>query len=194
MRFSFLALAATLFFEALVSRRTRGRAIFAACFVLVAGGVGEIVRHDTAIKFATAPIAAPDASSAASASCVEVNIYNSLALRVQLLADALRALPHAGIFGHGLRKFDSMNCLGIGPHVTLLQIIIEFGWVAGIVLLLLVLAALYRAHWLQRPEARFVFMGMVYTALLTLAHGDLPRDGLFFLFLGYLVRIGEKPH
>ncbi|MGY4371598.1 hypothetical protein ACVW1A_007663 [Bradyrhizobium sp. LB1.3] len=84
-----------------------------------------------------------------------------------------------------------MTCSGLEAHLSLAQLVIEFGWPAGVLLLCVVLGTLAKAARLKRAEARFAFMGFLFVATLSFAHGDLARDGLVFLFLGYLVRISE---
>lgn len=200
LRFAFFALAGTLLLEGLVCRRTRTKAIWTALFVLAAGGVGELSKHNMALSSAqvsleaiSGPSITAPPSGQAAPECVGVNQNNSISIRLGLLKDANEAMRKAGLWGNGLGNFAASTCIGLPPHVTLFQVIIEFGWLAGILLLLAWAAAVYYPLWMERPEARFAFMGLINASLLTLAHGDLARSGLFFLFLGYLARISEEP-
>jgi hypothetical protein len=130
-------------------------------------------------------------AEAGPAPCGDLKQYNSVLTRKKLISDVASAIPRAGIFGHGLSSFTQMTCLGMETHLSLAQVVIEFGWVAGVLLGFIALGALAMTARLERAEARFAFMGFLFVAMLSFAHGDLARDGLLFLFLGYLVRISE---
>lgn len=189
VRFSFLALVCVLLCEAIVSRRTRGKAIIAAILVLVSLPIGYYARLNTAERLSAAM--AEQVPNTTSSPCGDVNGYSSISMRQRLIKDAAAALPQAGLFGHGLSSFTRMTCLGIESHISPAQLAIEFGWPALLLFLCVALGALATVRPLERAEARFAFMGFLFAATLSLAHGDLARDGLVFLFLGYLVRISE---
>lgn len=187
VRFSFLALVCVLLCEAATSRRTRGKAIIAAIMVLAALPVGYYTRIHTAERL-TAAMADQVPNTA---NPCGVNEYSSISMRQRLVKDAIVALPRAGLFGHGLSSFTAMTCLGIESHISLVQLVIEYGWPAGLLFLCIALGGLTVVFRMERAEARFAFMGFLFAATLSLAHGDLARDGLVFLFLGHLVRISE---
>ena len=120
-------------------------------------------------------------AEAGPAPCGDLKQYNSVLTRKKLISDVASAIPRAGIFGHGLSSFTQMTCLGMETHLSLAQVVIEFGWVAGVLLGFIALGALAMTARLERAEARFAFMGFLFVAMLSFAHGDLARDGLLFL-------------
>jgi O-antigen ligase len=76
------------------------------------------------------------------------------------------------------------------PHNSVLQAVLEFGWIGGALLVLLVAAALRRL-WpvaVENPEAAFVLCCLSHVAMIDMAHGHLATDGLLFLFIGYAAR------
>jgi hypothetical protein len=197
-----VALLCTLACEAAISRRTRTKALVAILVVSTSWAAGYYTRVATAERLAVAISASPPAevgspaqvgppAQVGAAPCGDLKQYNSVLTRKKLISDVASAIPRAGIFGHGLSSFTQMTCLGMETHLSLAQVVIEFGWVAGVLLGFIALGALAMTARLERAEARFAFMGFLFVAMLSFAHGDLARDGLLFLFLGYLVRISE---
>ncbi|MBW5435804.1 hypothetical protein FXB41_13725 [Bradyrhizobium canariense] len=56
---------------------------------------------------------------------------------------ALRILPRAGLFGIGLDRFAERSCIRVfAPHNAFMQAAVEFGWIAGAALLVLLFAPL----------------------------------------------------
>ena len=115
-------------------------------------------------------------------------------MRRIVLREAVRAVPSAGLFGHGLGWFENVSCVKIEPHNSFLQAFVEFGWPAGLAFVLLVAIALLRLWPLATEivEARFVLCSLIYLATLSLAYGEVSREGLLFLFLGYAARLRER--
>jgi O-antigen ligase/polysaccharide polymerase Wzy-like membrane protein len=137
---------------------------------------------------ATAPAPAPP-----QASCPSIDLDNSIIIRQQLYKDAFALLPKAGLTGLGLDSFPERSCLkGFQVHNSILQVIIEFGWLAGVFLILIIYHTTGRRMFsLARinGEARFVLCSLVFTLMLSMAHGRISRDITLFLFLGYAARL-----
>ena len=106
---------------------------------------------------------------------VPVDLDNSIIIRQQLYKDAFALLPEAGLTGLGLDSFPERSCLkGYQVHNSILQVIIEFGWLAGVFLILIIYhTAGRRMFSLARinGEARFVLCSLVFTLMLSIAHG-----------------------
>jgi hypothetical protein len=68
-------------------------------------------------------------------------------------------------------------------HNSILQATIEFGWLGGLSLALLIASLIWQ---LVRRDgrARFVLYGLVYVTLLSFAHGRTSHDAMLFVFLG----------
>ena len=142
----------------------------------------------SAVAEATQPPPAP-----AQASCPSIDLDNSIIIRQQLYKDAFALLPEAGLAGLGLDGFTTRSCLkGYQVHNSILQVIIEFGWLAGVFLILMLYHTTGRRMFsLARinGEARFVLCSLVFTLMLSMAHGRISRDITLFLFLGYAARL-----
>jgi hypothetical protein len=113
---------------------------------------------------------------------------NSVAIREQLYIDAFRLLPHAGFFGTGLDSFMASSCVdGHEVHNTLLQVAIEFGWLPGLILAALIAIGLMSLVRMSRGdlEARFVLCSLFFLTCIAMAYGQISRDTLLFLFIGY---------
>ena len=117
--------------------------------------------------------------------------FNTIIIRQQLLRDAIRILPDAGLFGVGLGGFKARSCVeATEVHNTTVQSFVEFGWTGGLCFAALVILAFVGLPWrAPNPEARFVIYGLVFTALTTLGHGNLSTDALLFLFMGQAARL-----
>jgi hypothetical protein len=140
-----------------------------------------------------APQAAPPVPAAPQASCPSIDLDNSIIIRQQLYKDAFALLPEAGLTGLGLDGFPQRSCLkGFQVHNSILQVIIEFGWPAGVFLILMLGHTMgTRMFSLARinREARFVLCSLVFTLALGMAHGRISRDIALFLFLGYAAKL-----
>lgn len=197
VRFSFLALMGVMLCEAVLSPRTRTKALAAAILIAASWGAGYFARLESAEKVAIAISAEPDPTYLPpqylpSTPCDGVNPYSSISIRKRLIADIVAALPHAGFFGHGLSSFRTMTCVDLPSHVTVAQAIIEFGWPAGLLLLLLLIGPFLRAARERSAEARFAVMAFLFAASISLVHGNLARDGLLFLFVGFLAKYSAR--
>ncbi|WP_456640209.1 O-antigen ligase family protein [Bradyrhizobium sp. USDA 10063] len=136
---------------------------------------------------------APPVPAPPQASCPAIDRDNSIIIRQQLYKDAFALLPEAGLTGLGLDGFTQRSCLkGFQVHNSILQVIIEFGWLAGVFLILMVCHTVgTRMFSLARinREARFVLCSLVFTLMLGMAHGRISRDVALFLFLGYAAKL-----
>jgi hypothetical protein len=195
VRFTFVALVVTLGIAwTFTSRDQRKFVAIVLLSVIVSAMVGVVARYQTSLKFArhaatAASIVEPAADRRILEACPAVDIDNSIAICKQLYADAFWLLPNAGLSGIGLEGFPEISCIkGNEVHNTFLQVIVEFGWPAGIALILLILVATGRStRQLARisPEIRLAFCSLMFSLLLAFVHGRFSRDTALFLFLGY---------
>lgn len=195
VRFTFLAIAGALSIGWLATRRRQPAlavlGIVVACLV-----VGLAARPHTSGIFLQYIVSSAGAAerleTPPAGECGEYD--NSVAIRKTLLRHAVQMLPTAGLFGHGISSATQASCFKTSPHNTVLQALVELGWVGGGLLVLLVGLALGRL-WpfaQQIPEAAFVLCCLSFAVMLGLAHGQLTSEGLLFLFTGYAVRLGER--
>lgn len=195
VRFTFLAIAGALSVGLLVSGRRR--TVLAVIGIVVACvGIGLVSRPHTSgvfLQYIVSPArAAERPQNPPAGECGELD--NSVAIRKTLLRHAVQALPSAGLFGHGISSSVEISCLKTHPHNTVLQAVLELGWVGGMLLVLLVGVALKQLWPVARksPEAAFVLCCLSYAALIDMAHGQLISEGLLFLFTGYAVRLEQR--
>ncbi|WP_225118036.1 O-antigen ligase family protein [Bradyrhizobium sp. BRP22] len=221
VRYTILALLVTLAIGIILSPTSRRRlSATILAIVITATVAGTLARHEMTATFATQLVEAveiekpksskvgaagtgradgPSRASAAPAvqlDCSQIHMNNSVAIRRQLYRDAFRLLPDAGLFGFGLDRFIGLGCvLDTEVHNTFLQAAIEFGWIAGVALVLLTLSvsgAGMRKLARMSPEIRIALCGLTFTILLTLAHGRVSRDITLFLFLGYAAALKKQ--
>jgi hypothetical protein len=125
-----------------------------------------------------------------------LHLNNSIEIRRALLRDALFFLPKAGFFGFGLDSFSKMSCFeGYQVHNSVLQAIIEFGWIAGIALIVLVAMPL-KQFLLNGIEfdvnLQFLLSCICFATLLSLAYGQFSRELSLFLFLGAFAKASSR--
>lgn len=194
VRFTFAALVLTLIVAAARASLSQRNYIGVIVLVIVAGaGAGQIARHHKAVIMASYLIeqtadrpSIDNAQVPASApSCsMDVNLTNSFAIRKAMLRDAVYLIPSAGLIGLGLDSFMRFSCIkATEVHNSILQATIEFGWLGGLALAMLVAVSLWRLA-RHRPHAGFVLHGLLFVALVSMAHGRLSRDAVLFAFLG----------
>jgi hypothetical protein len=116
-----------------------------------------------------------------------VNMKNSFAQRKALWRDSVYLIPFAGAVGIGLDGFMKYSCMiGFPPHSSLMQALIEFGWIGGLALLVmgvLGFAGLYpRAR--HDENFRFILCTLAYAVMISFAHGRISRDMVLFAMLG----------
>jgi O-antigen ligase/polysaccharide polymerase Wzy-like membrane protein len=191
VRFTFVAIAAALLFVAMIGTAGQRKYVFLVATALIIGcAVGLLSRRGASESFMKheMDVISQPYSGAAPAGCVSVDLDNSIAIRHELLREAFAAIPQAGLIGIGLNGFMRRNCIqSTEVHNSFLQALIEFGWLGGGLLGLLVLSAVVMLLPLARydGEVRFVLSSLVFILLESLIYGRLSRDGLLFLFLGY---------
>lgn len=197
VRFALLALEVSLLAGSLLCEgAARRRGLILVALLAVAIGAGVVARSSIASVYGhhllTATgiaVVAPGARMLApvDAGCPAVDLDNSIAIRKQLLADALRILPGAGPFGVGAGGFAKRSCVpGIGAHNSFVEAAIDFGWLAGALLLALLVIAWHSVIPLARlmPDYRFAAALMIFVVLLSLAHGRITHDFVLLLTLG----------
>ena len=118
---------------------------------------------------------------------LQINIKNSVAIRKALALDAIYLAPASGLFGTGLDSFMKFSCVKLTEvHNSLLQAVVEFGWLGGV--LLLGLAGFSMASIVplakQGRVPLFLFSSLAFLILISMAHGRLSREFALFAFLG----------
>jgi hypothetical protein len=208
VRFSFVAIVGGLFLAAILSVGRQRFYIATIVAIMFAGViVGNAIRYDTTKVLMTYAIQETEASTTQKynrvgplvnvtiPSCnLDVNHDNSVAIRKALLRDAFYIIPKAGLFGLGLDSFLTLSCIkGTEVHNSILQAVIEFGWLGGLSFLLLIGVAGYRLLPLSRKDdgARFVFCSLAYVTIISMAHGRVSHDLLLFALIGLAVGIYE---
>lgn len=202
VRFTFIALAGSLFVAMILAERGKRWHVVAIGFtIFLAVVVGLSARHKTAMMYAgyavektvEARTGAPGASEMPSCS-LTVNMRNSIAIRKALARDAIYLLPTAGLVGTGLDSFMRFSCIKAHQvHISILQATVEFGWLGGISFVLLIGAALYRLFFIakQNGAVRFILCSLVFAVLLSLAHGRVSRDSALFALIGCAVGVSD---
>ncbi|MDO9298609.1 O-antigen ligase family protein [Bradyrhizobium sp.] len=125
---------------------------------------------------------------------LKVSPLNSILIRKVLIQDAVFLIPGSGWFGTGLDTFMESSCIKrTQAHNSILQAAVEFGWLGGALLFLVVAVAAGSLLPLARYDnaSRFVLCSLAYVVLISLAHGRLSRDGVLFAFLGAAVGLRE---
>jgi hypothetical protein len=216
VRFTFIALAGALCMAAILSEaRQRKHVVAIAVVILVAVAAGLSARSDRARLSVIYAMEQPSAIEQPSGnkrsrgkagspgpvepemapSCyLKVNPLNSIMIRRVLVRDAVFLLPAAGWIGTGLDSFMKFSCVEMTQiHNSILQAAVEFGWLGGTLLFLVIAVAVGSLLPLARYDdvSRFVLCSLVYVVLLSLAHGRLSRDGVLFAFLGAAVGLRE---
>lgn len=152
------------------------------------GWIGEAVTGRAVLQFAAYPPVTPDAP------CANVNIHNSVQVRKYLAKEALAKIPDAGPIGAGLESFSRSSCLKqYQVHNSVLQTLVEFGWLGGSIFVALIGCAIIgllptAPHY---GPARFLLAGLIFAVLMSLAHGQISRDGILFAFLGCAVGVSR---
>lgn len=202
VRFTLMATIGAVLLAAAIAatRRQRLGALAIAATLVIATACGLAARHQTAAAYmqqfaalapavslarSVAPLMQPTAVGAPRTDC-GVDTGNSLAIRASLLREAAALVPQAGPFGLGLDGFLQRDCLGMMPHNVILQALVEFGWIGGGALVLLMAALALRLLRLARknPTAAFLACSLAYAAALAMVHGRLSRQNDLFLLLG----------
>jgi hypothetical protein len=122
-----------------------------------------------------------------------VNLDNSISVRKMIARDALALIPSAGWIGLGLDSFEKLSCIKLEVHNSFLQAAVEFGWLGGLLLILLIGFAGGPILIAARDDGalRFVLCSLAFIVLMSLAHGRISRDAVLFAFLGCAVGLKE---
>ena len=217
VRHTFLALAGGLLLAAILTEAGKRRHVIAVALTILLAIIAGLSARQSSAKVYTAylteeiygtnvtektvrvrpqakPAGAPvDAVESGIPSCnLDVNRSNSIAIRRVLLMDALYLIPKAGLFGTGLDSFMKYSCIEAHEvHNSLLQTAVEFGWLGGGLFLLLIVFAIYPLVPLARHNGavRFILCALVFSVLLSFAHGRLSSDGAVFALLGCAIGV-----
>ena len=126
-----------------------------------------------------------------------LDLNNSIAIRRALLRDAFFFLPKAGFFGFGLDLFLKLSCFqGYQIYNSILQTIVEFGWIAGLAIMVLVAISLKQFLWGDHEfgiNLQFLLSCIAFTTLLSLTYGQISRELTLFLFLGAFAKASSRP-
>ena len=198
VRFTFIALAGSLCLATILGEaKQRWHVVAVGLVMLVALAAGLFARYDKARHYAEYALEQPSGlvGSEKPPSCyLTVNPRNSIAIRKVLIQDAFFLIPRAGWIGTGLDSFMKFSCIRMTEiHNSILQAAVEFGWLGGSLLLVMVVIAASSIIPLSRHDdaARFVLCSFAFVVLLSLAHGRLSRDGVLFALLGCAVSLKE---
>jgi hypothetical protein len=206
VRFTFIAIIASLCLAAILSDKTQRKYILVITIVALVGicaglaarwgttktFIAYAVQETKAVEETKEVKGADDKQSQPGniqppSSHLEVNPYNSVAIRQALLKDAVAIIPFAGPFGLGLDSFMGLsNIPSAEIHNSPLQAIVEFGWLGGAAFVLLVTICVFRllSPARETANARFVLCSLAYAITISLAHGRVSRDILLFAILG----------
>ncbi|MBR1190070.1 O-antigen ligase family protein [Bradyrhizobium sp. AUGA SZCCT0160] len=198
VRFALVALAVSIYTAARSARPLHRRYVYAIFAMVIATSVaGTLTRYETWATLGKYIISNAHSSETVPwtpRSECGVIVNDSIGVRAVIWRDAVVAIPSAGLFGRGLNRFEDVSCFkGTSPHNIVLQALVEFGWIGGLSLGLLMISALGYA-WKPAQdshEARFVLCSLVFIGSISLIHGSMSHAGLLFLFLGYASRIYE---
>lgn len=198
VRFTFIALAGSLCLAVILSEAKQRKYILALAIVIfVAIAAGLLARHDQTRLYAnyameqSSGFVGPEKPP----SCyLKINLRNSIAIRKVLVQDALFLIPTSGWIGTGLDSFMKFSCIELTEvHNSILQAALEFGWLGGSLLFVMVVMAAGPMFPQVRQDdvARFVLCSLAFVVLVSLAHGRVSRDALLFAFLGCAVSLRE---
>lgn len=213
-RFTFIALAGVLCLATILSEaKQRKHVVAIAVVILLAITAGLFARSDRAKRSMLYAMEQPSVVEQSSGnrrppgkggwfgeavkppSCyLKVNPLNSILIRRVLIQDAVFLIPGSGWIGTGLDSFMEFSCIKrTQAHNSVLQAAVEFGWLGGSLLFLMMAVAVGSILPLARYDnaSRFVLCGLTYVILLSVAHGRLSRDGVLFAFLGAAVGLRE---
>jgi O-antigen ligase len=198
VRYTFIALAGTLCLAIVLSDAKQRKSIVVIAFaILVAVITGLLARYEKATVYAGYVREQPsgDVGPDRPPSCyLAVNFRNSIAIRKVLIQDAVYLIPQSKWLGTGLDSFMNFSCIKLAEvHNTYLQAMVEFGWLAGSLLVALVVIAGCSLFPVARYDdaARFALCGLAFAVLISLAHGRISRDATLFALLGCAMGVKE---
>jgi hypothetical protein len=199
VRFTFLALAGTLGLAVILSKAGQRKYVIAVGFtVFFAIVAGLAARYDKTGLYADYMFEQSfgDYDPDKPPSCyLKLNLRNSVAIRKVLIQDAVFLIPRSGWIGTGIDSFMKFSCIRLTEvHNSILQAAVEFGWLGGSLLLLVIVfaaSALFPLA-IRDDAARFALCSLAFAVLLCLAHGRVSRDGVLFALLGCSVGVSES--
>ena len=128
---------------------------------------------------------------------IAIDLNNSIAIRRAILNDVVFFLPLSGFFGLGLNYFSKASCFeGYQVHNSVLQAAIEFGWIAGGALTILLVTPFLTFLYGRRksdPTLLFFLSCIAFVTLLSVVYGQPSRDLQVFLFLGAFAKLTSLP-
>ncbi|MBR0948324.1 hypothetical protein [Bradyrhizobium liaoningense] len=205
VRFTFIAIFGALVVATLLSDSKQRWRIGIVSLGIVAGIVAGLATRSKAADFLitytmeaagghpvrAAGLPGPDVNvrtDGAAPSChTTVNLRNSLDIRKAVFRDALFYIPKAGAFGYGLDGFTKLSCVeGTQVHNSIMQAIVEFGWIGGACFVLLIFAAGIPLLPISRidDDVRFIVCGLSFAVMLIIAYGRISQDAIIFAFIG----------
>jgi hypothetical protein len=191
VRFTFIALAGGLFVALVFAGARQRKHVFTIGLVIfVATATGLAARYAKARIFADFALEKTTGviTWQRPPSCdLVINPNNSIAIRKALTLDAFYLIPRAGPVGTGLDSFMDFSCIkNTEVHNSFLQTGVEFGWAGGILLVLAVILVWRSIAPLARHGGAplFVLCSLSFAILLSMAHGRISRDLIFFVLLG----------
>ena len=198
VRAGFIALVGSLVLVTIFSKAKQRRYVFAVVLTVCAAfPVGFLMRPTIAVKPAGEVIEQnrADASNNHPPTCdLEANKSDSIAVRKILLADGLYFAKRSGPLGFGLDSFLKLECIDIFQvHNSMLQVVVEFGWLGGAILASLLAVAGLSLIPVARQDAsaRFVLSSLALSVAIGMVHGRISRDFILFAFMGWAVSIKE---
>ncbi|MET4519860.1 O-antigen ligase family protein [Bradyrhizobium sp. I1.7.5] len=223
VRFTIIATIVTLAFSAAVFAWQRfndgKRAALAACFACLLGvcaatalrpagvtsfakeGISDVMKDTASVRTALLS-RSKDKSVTLPPSCSEEmkDEDRSIHVRSVLLKDGFFLLGKAGFFGFGLDTFPDLTCLrGHQVHNIYLQTFVEIGYIAGFILLVLLLwSVTHLRHFnIDRDcllARNFLVTSLGFFCLIGLVHGSVSRSLPIFLFLGAITSFYAGDH
>jgi hypothetical protein len=209
VRFTLLAIMACAALCALLSKRQRRLALSVLAILIASTAFGLIARSANAnlyLRYAAEEIGGEASSGnilapshaarrnpqASTPSCENLNTRNSVAIRKQLISDAVNLIPRSGLFGFGFMSFGQLGCFeGVSPHNDFVQALIEFGWLGGAAFLALItlIPGLLAKPAGSDHDLLFVFLLSAFMVMLSMVYGQIGRDLPLFLVLGLAVSL-----
>ncbi|MBI5320508.1 hypothetical protein [Bradyrhizobium sp.] len=199
VRFSLAALVGSVGLVAMLSKGgQRKLAMLVGCVIVLAAVMGALARYSKTQVLAN--YALETASGAITwerpPSCdLNTNTKNSIAIRKALVLDGLYLAPRAGFFGTGLDGFMQLSCVRQTEiHNSFLQAFVEFGWLGGVLFLVLVVTSVCSIAGRARaePVPLFLLSSLIFLAMIAIAYGRLSRDFTLFAFLGVVGGYAES--
>jgi hypothetical protein len=191
VRFVFIALAASMLIALMTAERRKRKfigviiGVFLTAIMTGLAARSAQTRSLAELSLEESVVVGDDEDRSPSCN-MRIDARNSIAIRRALAEDALFLIPKSGPIGTGLDSFMRKSCINAEVHDSVLQAMVEFGWIGGTTLVLLIASSagpLLRYASLDR-RAQFLFCGIAYVFLLALVYGRLSQDVMFFAFLG----------